>query len=113
MSDRDPKLTLEQMRDFAIRAHALTQGRSLEQMAGDDMLHAAMERYLSLIGEAATRVDRSVQDRYAQIPWHRIIGMRNILVHGYDSIDDQVLWDTASLRTVELIAELDRLLREL
>jgi len=91
MSVRDPKLTLEQMRDFATRAHALTQGRSVAQVAVDDMLRGALERYVSLVGEAATRLERSFQDRYPQIPWRQIIGMRNILVHGYDSIDDQVL----------------------
>ncbi len=110
MSERDPKLTLEQMRDFASRAHALTHGRSVDQVAANDMLRGALERYVSLVGEAATRLDRSFHERYPRVPWHRIIGMRNILVHGYDAIDDQVLWDTASLRTVELIAEIDRIL---
>ena len=99
MSAHDPRLSLEQRREFAAKAHALTCGRAVEQLATDDMLRAALERYVSLIGEAATRLDRSLQDRHPQIPWHRIIGMRNILVHGYDSVDDQVLWDTACLRT--------------
>ena len=62
MSVCDPKLTLEQMRDFATRAHALTKGRAVEQVAADDMLRGALERYVSLVGEAATRLDR-LQDR--------------------------------------------------
>ena len=110
MSARDPRLTLGQMREFAAKAHALTNGRAAAQLATDDMLRAALERYVSLIGEAATRLERSFQDRLPQIPWHRIIGMRNILVHGYDSVDDQVLWDTAALRAPELVAEIDRAL---
>lgn len=110
MSVHDPRLTLAQMRDFAARAQALTRGRSMEQLATDDMLRGALERYVSLIGEAATRLERPLQEQHPQIPWHRIIGMRNILVHGYDAIDDQVLWDAASLSTIELIAEIDRIL---
>ena len=113
MSVHDPRLTLEQMREFATKAHALTSGRFVEQLAADDMLRGALERYVSLVGEAATRLDRSFHDRHPQIPWHRIVGMRNILVHGYDVVDDQVLWDTARLRTTELIAEIDRVLSEM
>lgn len=110
MSVHDPRVTLTQMREFAERAHAITQGRSAGQLASDYLVRAALERTIELVGEAANRLGRAFHDTHPEIPWHRIIGMRNILAHGYETISDQVLWDTAAKSIPELIPAIDHLL---
>jgi uncharacterized protein with HEPN domain len=62
------------------------------------------------IGEAAARVSQEGQEKYAEIPWREVIGMRNRLVHGYDSVDLAVLWDTIELDLPPLIAQLEKIL---
>jgi len=62
------------------------------------------------IGEAASRVSQEGQKKYAKISWREVIGMRNRLVHGYDSVDLAVLWDTIELDLPPLISQLEQIL---
>lgn len=52
----------------------------------------ASERLLGIIGEAAARLSSGVRDSADSVPWKRIIGMRNILVHGYFNVDHDIVW---------------------
>jgi uncharacterized protein with HEPN domain len=49
-------------------------------------------RHLQIIGEAASRVSLKTQDRFSEIPWGKMIGMRHVLVHGYFEIDQDIVW---------------------
>ena len=68
-------------------------GKSFEQYRADEMLRSAVERQLSVLGEALSRLDKESPEVAARIPDHRkIIGFRNILIHGYASVDDKIVW---------------------
>lgn len=69
-------------------------GITYEQMLGDGMRRAAVERATEKIGEAANRIPAEVRKRYPQISWSKIIGMRHLIVHGYDKINYEKIWDT-------------------
>jgi uncharacterized protein with HEPN domain len=62
------------------------------------------------LGEAAGRVSPAGQEKYTEIPWREVIGMRNRLVHGYDSVDLAILWDTIELDLPPLIFQLEKIL---
>ena len=106
---RNPRGPLLDMREHAQRVAAIMRGRTIRDVTDDRdlMLRPALERLLEIIGEAANRVPREVQDRFPQIPWAAIIGLRNLLAHGYDSIDPQKLWATATVNVPELLRHLD------
>ncbi len=70
------------------------EGMTLEQMLADRKTRLAVEHELQLIGEAANRIPLEVRKRYPQIPWQQIISMRHKVVHGYDAIDYETIWDT-------------------
>lgn len=63
-----------------------------------------------IVGEAATRASAEGQQRYPSMPWQFARGMRNRLVHSYDKIDLDALWDTIEHDLPPLIAELRRIL---
>lgn len=65
-------------------------------------LHAVLWE-LAILGEAANRVSEPVRAFHPEAPWRRIINQRNILVHVYDQVDIDLLW-----QAVEAIPELDR-----
>jgi uncharacterized protein with HEPN domain len=67
-------------------------------------------RLLEIIGEAASRVPIDGRSRYPDIPWPQIIGMRNRLIHGYNSVDFDILWQTAREDLPPLIAALESIL---
>jgi uncharacterized protein with HEPN domain len=66
-------------------------------------------RLIEVIGEAARRVPLNVQGSNPQIPWFLIISMRNRLIHGYDTVDLDALWDTITDDLPPLITQLEHL----
>ncbi len=97
------------MREYARRVVELTADHTEQALGpgGDWRFQASLERLLEVIGEAANRIPKEVQVQFPQIPWAPIIGMRNILVHGYDSIDPAKLWQAAKVSVPELLKHLD------
>lgn len=71
------------------------------------------ERVAELIGEAATRLPEERRDAWPEVPWKPMISMRNWLIHGYDGIDAEILWDVLDLRSGELIGQLDEIIEAL
>jgi uncharacterized protein with HEPN domain len=52
----------------------------------------ALVRLLEIVGEAASRVPNDECAKYPEIPWPEIVGLRNRLIHGYDAVDLDILW---------------------
>jgi len=92
------------------RRWELLAGRKKENLARDRVLELALVLLIEIVGEAANRLPIEDQARYPSIPWREIVGMRNRLVHGYDAVDLDVLWDTVKEDLPELIKELERIL---
>ncbi|WP_167140191.1 HepT-like ribonuclease domain-containing protein [Diaminobutyricimonas sp. TR449] len=79
----------------------------------DELRRSAVERQVEIIGEALKNLRNVDPTAAQQIPdLTRIVGLRNILAHGYAVVDDSVLWSAASQRVPELLAVVDRLLAD-
>lgn len=76
----------------------------------DLMRQAAVTRQFEIIGEAARRISPKTQASLPTIPWPKIIGMRNRLIHEYDALDLEVVWDTIYLALPSLIQGLEAIL---
>jgi len=111
MMRRDHTVRLQHMLDHAREAVAMAEGRSRSELDGNRMLELALVRLIEIIGEAAARVSESAKDQYPSIPWREIVGMRNRVVHGYDAVDLDVLWDTITVDLPSLIAQLEQVQR--
>jgi uncharacterized protein with HEPN domain len=75
------------------RIERFVANQGFEDYLANDMLRAAVERQFEIIGEALSGLKRVDLDRASTIPdLARIIAFRNILIHGYASIDDQLVW---------------------
>lgn len=64
-------------------------------------------RLLEIVGEAASRVPADERTKCPSIPWTQIVGLRNRLIHGYDSVDFDILWESLTQDLPPLIAELE------
>jgi uncharacterized protein with HEPN domain len=73
----------------------------------DKMRHYAVVQRLTVIGEAASKLSATCRAAHPEIPWKAMVGMRNILVHAYGSVNLDVVWDTATHGMDELIASLE------
>ena len=96
------------MRDHAHEVVELVRGRSRSDVDSDRLLALALVRLLEIIGEAAGRVPAEEQARRPGIPWPAIVGLRNRLIHGYDDVDYDIVWQIATTDLPLLELELSR-----
>jgi len=108
MSPPEDTIRLRHMLDHAIEAIELTRGRQRSDLDADRTLNLALVRLLEIIGEAAGRVTPATQATVPDVPWPQIVGLRNRLIHGYDAVDFDILWDIIELDLPPLIAALRR-----
>lgn len=111
MSRHDDGVRLRHMRDHAAEAITMTQGRRREDLDQDRMLELALVRLMEIVGEAAGRVTPQTRAQLPDIPWPDVVAMRNRLIHGYDSVDHDILWDTINDDLPLLLQAIDRLLQ--
>jgi len=112
MPKHDDIIPLQHMLDHAREAVEMITGKEPEDLGRERMLELSLMRLVEIIGEAAARVSRTGQAKYPDIPWREVTGMRNRLIHGYDSIDLNVLWDTIELDLPPLIVQLEKILQK-
>ena len=109
MTQHDDLVRLRHMLDHSREAVAMARGKRSEDLKRNRMMQLALVRLVEIIGEAATRVSDEGRARHPSVPWQAAIGMRNRLVHGYDQIDLDVLWDTVQDDLPALIGQLERI----
>lgn len=86
-------------------------GQTRDAYLQDDLLQSAVERKCEIIGEALNRIRRADPTLLNAIRDHRsIISFRNILAHGYDSIDHRIVWDVITGDLHTLREDVERLL---
>jgi len=82
MSDND-RIRLQHMLEAAREAISFVEGRNRDDLARDRKLALSLIKEIEIIGEAATRISAEVKHSIPSIPWAKIIGMRNRLIHAY------------------------------
>jgi uncharacterized protein with HEPN domain len=88
-------------------------GRSFDDYQTDAMFRSAVERQFEIIGEALNQLAKAAPDAAAQVPdLARIVAFRNILIHGYATVDDRLVWQALTERLPPLAASVRRLLDE-
>ena len=113
MSVHDPRATLRQIQEAALRAQTICAGRTFETLLVDWQATAALERFLEILGEAVKRLPHDLRARHPEVPWKEIAGTRDRLSHGYDDVDHQVLWDAVKQDVPGLLAAVERMFRDL
>lgn len=91
MSVTDDQVRLLHMRDAAQQAIDFIEGETRESLDQDTKLMFALTRAVEIIGEAASRVSPELREKYPQIPWPLMIGMRNRLIHAYYEVNLDIL----------------------
>ena len=98
------------MRDHGREALDLIRSVDQATFDGDRLLQLGVVRLLEIVGEAAARTPDSVKRRHPAIPWRDISDLRNRLIHGYDTIDLNIVWSILRQDMPVLIAQLDAIL---
>jgi uncharacterized protein with HEPN domain len=106
---KDDRIRMRHMLDAAKDAMSFAAGRRREDLDQDRMLTFALVRAVEVIGEAASKVSPEAREKFSEIPWPKIIGQRNRLIHGYDDIDLDILWATITVALPPFIKTLEKI----
>jgi len=110
MSRHDPAARLRHMLDHASEAVAMVRGKTRPDLDTDRQLNLALVRLLEIIGEAASRIPESERSSVPSIPWAQIVSLRNRLIHGYDAVDFDILWQILTCDLPPLIEALEKII---
>jgi uncharacterized protein with HEPN domain len=106
MTPRDELTTRAEMIDASERAMEYAAGTTLETLPFDRMRSDAILRVLGVLGEAGGRVSQETRQRFPLLPWREMKGMRNVLIHRYDRVAWQIVWDTVTVHIPAMMSAL-------
>jgi uncharacterized protein with HEPN domain len=112
MSKRDFRILLEDIVVAIDRIKSYTSGMDISSFAEDRKTIDAVVRNLEIIGEASNRVPKSVKQKYDNIEWHKIISVRNRIIHEYFGVDYEIVWEIITKSLDDLKVKISKILKE-
>lgn len=101
---------VEDILDAMVKAELLVEEVSYDQFETDFRINFAVIRALEIIGEASKRLPKGLRDRYPEIPWKGMAGMRDRIIHGYDDVDYQIVWGVVKNDIPEIKPRIQKIL---
>lgn len=108
----DDIVYIKHARDAAKKALEFIKGRDRRDLDTDEMLALSLVRLLEVVGEAANLVSKGHKEENPKIPWTKMTGMRNRLIHGYFDINLDIVWDTVVKDLPPLITDFEKMIEE-
>jgi len=106
---KDDLVRLRHMLDSAREAVELIHGKARSDLDANRVLSLALVRLLEIVGEAASKVTHDTRQQTPDIPWSQIVSLRHRLIHGYDTINMDILWKILTGDLPVLIAQLKKI----
>ena len=100
---RDDRIYLADIAKSCDKILRFTEGYGLDQLISDEKSYDAVVRNLEIIGEAAKQIPEGIRGELSQIEWKKIAGMRDMLIHAYFGIDNDILWDVVQDKVPHLL----------
>lgn len=110
MTQHDPLVRVRHMLDHAREAVALAGPRCRQDLDADRVFSLALVRLMEIVGEAAARVPEEFREQHPQVPWRDMADLRNRLIHGYDSINHDILWAIVKGELPPLVTQLESII---
>ncbi|MBC7334423.1 MAG: DUF86 domain-containing protein [Actinobacteria bacterium] len=103
MSKRSPKLFVHDMLEAIEKIERYMESiDDPEEFKERDIVIDAVLRNLEIVGEAARNIPTEIREKYPEIPWNRVIGLRNVVIHGYFVVDLDIIWVIVKQQLPEL-----------
>jgi uncharacterized protein with HEPN domain len=108
---RDPLLFLEDIEKSCEKVVQYTDGRSKDQVFEDDVRTDAVLLNLHIIGEAVKKLPNDLRERYPDVAWREIAGLRDVIAHTYFALDTDILWDAVEREVPALLDAVRKIIR--
>lgn len=106
MKEKGDRVRLNHILECAAMISEWLSQVSKESFFVNKQLQAAIIRQIEVIGEATKNVSNSLKEKYSEVPWKEIAGMRNMLIHEYFDVDLEEVWVTSTEDIPELIKQI-------
>jgi uncharacterized protein with HEPN domain len=103
---KDPKVLIGHILESIELIEGYLRGVSREEFLRSREKQDAVIRRLEVIGEAVKQIPAEIKERHQEIPWKRIAGMRDVLIHAYFSVDLELTWRVATEEIQQLKREI-------
>lgn len=109
---RSNELYLVDILEAADAIERFIAGFQLDDFVKDEKCQSAVLQKFTTIGEAAARLPSDLRDRYPDIEWRKIVGLRNLLVHAYFSVKLSIIYATATKDVPQLRRKIAQILKQ-
>ena len=101
---RDHNLYISDIKEAIEKIQKYIENSDYESFLADSKTRDSVLHNLLIAGEAANKIPDSVRAHYPDVDWHGMIGMRNIIVHGYFKVNPEIIWKTVIEKLPEVLA---------
>lgn len=112
MPPRNWLIRLQDILEAIEKNKQYTRGMSFKKFLSDNKTIDAVLRNFMVIGEAANNVPEKIKTKYSQVPWKKMVGMRNFVVHEYFGVSYEILWRTLKHDLPKLVVPLKKIVKE-
>lgn len=109
---KNPKIFLQHILESISEIEKYTKDISEDEFARSTQVQDAVIRRLEIIGEAAKNISGVIKKKYDFIPWKKVTGSRDVLIHDYFEVDLESVWDTATKDVPKLKQDIKKILEK-
>ena len=103
---------VEDILDAMDKAEILLEDETYDQFEADFRINFAVVRALEIVGEATKRLPMDLRQQYPEIPWKGMAGMRDRIIHGYDNVDLEIVWDVVKQDIPQIKPQIQQILTD-